>query len=45
MGFVRFYKRRWFQQMSWAGDYPVDGEEIWARHLVYDGEYKRETLV
>jgi hypothetical protein len=30
--------------MSGTGDYPADREEIWARHLVYDGEYKVEGV-
>jgi hypothetical protein len=35
-----FEKLRRCQQISWAGDYPADGVEMWARLLVYDDEYK-----
>jgi hypothetical protein len=31
--------------MAWAGDCPADGVEMWARLLVYEDEYKLETLV
>jgi hypothetical protein len=43
--FARSLKRRWYQQMSGAGDCPAERDERLACHRVCGGERGREALV